>query len=479
MLILLTLLLPAAGGVLIALLRLKSARGRAVLTETVVLLTSAALLLLLLRPGEELSLPALTEGVPLTYRVDGPGSVFAALIAVLWPLASLYAFAYMEHEERPNGFFSWYTVTYGVTVSICFAANLATIYLSYELLTLCTLPLVWHKQDAASRAAAKKYALYCVGGAAMGFAALCALYGLGAGDFVSGGSLRVPQGQETWIGVLFMLAVLGFGTKAAVLPLSAWLPAASVAPTPVTALLHAVAVVNAGAFAVMRVTFQVFGPAALVGTWAQAAAMGLACATILFASCMAVREQHFKRRLAWSTVSNLSYMLAGTLLMTPEGLTGALCHLVFHGLMKIVLFYCAGAVLVQTGKEYVQDTRGLARRMPFTCAVYTLAALALTGTPPLVGFVSKWNLLTAAAASGTALGTVMQAVVITSAVLTALYLLPVAFSMYFRPLNADMAELAPCDPDLRMKLPLGLIGASLLLLGVFSEPIVAWLSGMA
>ena len=266
-----------------------------------------------------------------------------------------------------------------------------------------------------------------------------------------------------------LAAFLGFGVKAAVAPFSAWLPAASVAPTPVTALLHAVAVVNAGAFAVMRVTYDVFGTELLFGTFAQTAALAIACFTILLGACMAVRERHLKRRLAWSTVSNLSYMLMGAALMTEAGLEGALTHLVFHGLMKIVLFFCAGAILVRTGKEYVQDIRGFGKVMPWTCACFTVAAAALTGIPPLCGFVSKWRLLSAAVATGLPMGIAATVTIIAAAVLTAVYVLSPVMAMYFRPLNQENRDLAGAgkDPDWRMLLPIAAIAVMTVVAGLW------------
>ena len=289
------------------------------------------------------------------------------------------------------------------------------------------------------------------------------------------------SGMEELLKFVFLLAFVGFGTKAAVFPMYAWLPAASVAPTPVTALLHAVAVVNAGAYAVLRVIYYSFGASFLYGTWAQTVALLLSCFTILFGSTMAVREQHFKRRLAYSTISNLSYMLMGAALMTPDGMTGSLSHLVIHGVIKITLFYCAGAILIKTGKEYVQDLRGYSRIMPATCGIFLLGSIALVGTPPLAGFVSKWNLLTAASATGLPMGTVAIVCLIISAILTAIYLFTAALPMYFRPLNADQAQLAgqKLDPSWMMLLPMGILCALMIGLGLWSQPLVTFLRNIS
>ncbi len=484
MLIFLTLLVPLLGGAAMSFIRFPSGKARAIYVESVVCLTSLMVLsLLLTRTQETFTLYTLLEGLPLAFRLDGTACVFAGLVAVLWPIASLYAFEYMKHEERENSFMAWYTMSYAATLAVAFSANLFTLYVFYECLTLITLPLVIHKKDALSIRAGRKYLLYSITGAALAFIALvCIYFSSGTTEFVLGGVLNTETaaGTTAMLG-MFLLAFIGFGTKAAVFPMHAWLPAASVAPTPVTALLHAVAVVNTGAFAVLRVIYYSFGADFLAGTWAQTAALLIACVTIVFGSSMAVKEQHLKRRLAWSTISNLSYMLMGAALMSPEGMVGSLSHMVMHGMTKITLFYCAGAILVRTGKEYIQDVRGFGKLMPVTCAAFLIAGMSLVGTPPLSGFVSKFNLLTAAAANGTWLGIVAIAALIVSAILTAIYLFTVIGPMYFRPLNADMAQLKDFnrDPNWMMLVPFALLIAAVIGLGLWGGPLVSFLKNVA
>lgn len=479
MLIYLALLLPLVGGALLPLFRPKNLKSRGIYVEAVVMATSILVWILLLnRTDTRYDLFTVMDGLTLSFKVDGMSCVFAGLVSVLWPLASLYGFEYMTHEERPNTFFAFYTMSYAVTLAVAMAANLFTLYVFYECLTLITLPLVVHKQDAKSIRAGRKYLYYSITGAAMAFIAL--VFSLHYGqttDFTLGGILDMTKvaGQEQLLRLVFLMAFIGFGTKAAVFPMYAWLPAASVAPTPVTALLHAVAVVNAGAYAVLRVIYYTFGTDFLYGTAAQAIALGIACFTIVFGSAMAVKEQHFKRRLAYSTISNLSYMLMGAALMTPDGMVGSLSHLVFHGVMKITLFYCAGAILVKTQQEYVQDLRGFGKIMPFTCGVMLIASVGMVGIPPLAGFVSKWNLLTAAVHTGLTMGVVGVAALIISAVLTAIYLFNVAMPMYFRPLNEGVTLTGNHDPSWMMKLPLAILTLLIIGLGVFSKPIVTFL----
>ena len=484
MLIFLTLLLPLLGGALMSVIRFPSGKARAFYVEGVVCLTSLMVLsLLLTRTEDTVILYHLIDKLPLAFRLDGPACVFAGLVALLWPIASLYAFEYMKHEERENTFLCWYTLSYAATLAVAFSANLFTLYVFYECLTIVTLPLVIHKKDALSIRAGRKYLVYSITGAALAFVALVVIFFTsGTTDFVLGGVLtaELAAGSEALLLIVFLLAFIGFGTKAAVFPMHAWLPAASVAPTPVTALLHAVAVVNTGAFAVLRVIYYSFGADFLSGTWAQTVALLLACVTIVFGSSMSVKEQHLKRRLAWSTISNLSYMLMGAALMSPAGMVGSLTHMVMHGVTKITLFYCAGAILVRTGKEYIQDVRGYGKLMPVTCAAFVVAGMSLVGTPPLSGFVSKFNLLTAAGEAG-ALGMVAIAALIISAVLTAIYLFTVIGPMYFRPLNADMAHYADFnrDPNWMMLVPFGLLIAMVIGLGLWGGPLVSFLKDVA
>ncbi|MGN0753083.1 MAG: complex I subunit 5 family protein [Aristaeellaceae bacterium] len=484
MLILLTLLVPLLGGALMSVIRFPSGKARAIYVESVVCLTSLMVLsLLLTRTEETVILFYLMDKLPLAFRLDGPACVFAGLVAALWPIASLYAFEYMKHEERENSFMAWYTMSYAATLAVAFSANLFSLYVFYECLTLVTLPLVIHKKDPMSIRAGRKYLTYSITGAALAFIALVfIIFYSGTTDFVLGGVLNMAlvAGHEAILLGVFLLAFIGFGTKAAVFPMHAWLPAASVAPTPVTALLHAVAVVNTGAFAVLRVIYYSFGADFLAGTWAQTAAVLLACVTIVFGSSMAVKVQHLKRRLAWSTISNLSYMLMGAALMSPAGMVGSLTHMVMHGVTKITLFYCAGAILVRTGKEFIQDVRGYARLMPVTCAAFLIAGMSLVGTPPLCGFVSKYNLLTAAGDAG-ALGVIAIAALIISAILTAIYLFTVIGPMYFRPLNADMAQLTDFnrDPGWMMIVPFVLLIIAVIGLGLGGGPLVSFLRDVA
>ena len=473
-LLILPVLIPLLGGICTALLPFRSGKTRDRFTAGVVLLNSAVILAFLLsRPSGTLTLLRLTGDIHLALRLDGLSVVFLALIGFLWPIAIFYSFEYMEHEENLPRFFGFYTMSYGVTAGVALSANLITMYFFYELLTLVTIPLVAHDGDRRSMSAARKYIIYSIGGAALSFAGILMLYSrTGCTEYIFGGSASAFQG-DSFLLIAYLLTFIGFGVKSAIFPLHAWLPAASVAPTPVTALLHAVAVVKSGVFASIRSTFYAFGPALLAGTWAQKTAMAVAAFTILFGSCMALREQHLKRRLAYSTVSNLSYILFGMSLMTVSGLTAGLSHMLFHGIMKITLFFCAGTVLCKTGREYVPQTIGLGRKMPLTFLTFGIAGLALTGTPLLPGFVSKINLLHAAADLEDPFAMAGIAALLLSAVLTAAYLIPMTVRSFLinteaSPSFTDQDK----DPGLRMLVPFAVLVAAMLMLGIHGEPVM-------
>jgi len=477
--------LPIAFGLAMLVLPFKSRSQREWAVECVTIFTSLLVMLCVAEPKETPAVAfMLMENMPIAFTIDGLGGVFAVLIAFLWPLATLYGFEYMEHEGGENHFFALYTITYGVTVGIATAANIMTMYIFYEFLSLVTLPLVMHGTSRESINAGYKYMMYSFFGAAIAFVGVMIIIAFGnGGAFVMNGVLSEAFAAKhpLLLRLGYLCAFLGFGVKAAVFPLHAWLPVASVAPTPVTALLHAVAVVKSGAFAIMRVTFYSFGAHLLRGTWAQHIAIGLAIATIVYGSTMAVREHHFKRRLAYSTVSNLSYIIMAACLMTAQGLTAALSHMVFHALMKITLFYCAGAVLVKTHRTQIESLRGLGHAMPFTCSVYAIAALALMGTPLLPGFASKWMIGYAAVADGYFMGYIGVAAILISAVLTAIYLMSVAFFMWFRPLEdtTGITEGVTYDPTWKMKLPLLIIAIAIVLCGIFSNNIISVLASVA
>lgn len=472
-----TVLLPFLTGIAIPLLPFRKKEHAHFFMEALVILNSVLVFALLLnRPEENIAIVRFTGDLTLSLRIDGMSMVFGGLVAALWPLASLYAIEYMKHEKNNEKiFFMFYTITYGVVLGIAFAEDLVTMYFFYELLTLMTLPLIMFTLSREAILASRKYLYYSLGGAAFGFIGMIFIIIYGSSpDFVLGGTLDLMKvGDKTNVLLLiYVLAFLGFGVKAAVCPFNSWLPDAGVAPTPVTALLHAVAVVKSGAFAIIRLTYYCFGTEFLRGTWAQDAVMAVVIVTIVYGCSRAVKETHMKRRLAYSTISNLSYILFGVTIMTPLGLVGALSHMVFHAVMKICSFFCVGAVMYKTGRNYVYEIDGFGRKMPCVFGIFTLSAFALMGVPGLCGFISKWNLANAAAESDNLLAFIGVGALLISALLTAIYMLTMVIRAFFPEKGFDYKTISDVeDPNWYMLLPLFLFAAAMIVFGLHSAPV--------
>lgn len=475
--LLIIVLLPFASGVLVSLLPFKSRKAMLIFIETAVLINSILVWMILLnRPEGTFTMLKFSGNLSVTFHIDGLAMVFAGLVSLLWPLATLYSFEYMKHENHEKIFFTFYVITYGVTLGIATSANILSMYFFYELLTLVTVPLVLHTLKREAVLAARTYLYYSIGGAAFAFIGMIfvIIYG-STTDFVYGGVMggNLYTGNVNLLLFIYVLAFMGFGVKAAVCPFCAWLPQAGVAPTPVTALLHAVAVVKSGAFAIMRLTYYSFGTDFLKGTWAQYTVMGVTVFTIVFGCSMAVKERHIKRRLAYSTISNLSYILFGVTIMTPLGLVGALTHMVCHAVMKICSFFCAGAVMYKTEKSYVYELDGLAKKMPKTFGIFTVSALALMGVPGLCGFVSKFNLAKAAVESRNTLAYVGIGALLVSAVLTAIYMMGMIVRAYFPKQDFDYDAIeGAADPNWMMLVPLFLFVAGIVVLGLYPTPLL-------
>ena len=441
--ILVPIALAVFGGAAIIPIRFRSDRIRNIYAETITILTSVSVWIALACCSREpVIVYSFIEGFSMSFKIDGPAMLFAGMISVMWPFVILYAFDYMEHAARKSVFFAFYVMTYGITLGVACAHNLVTMYVFFEMLTLVTIPLVGFYEDHESMFAARRYAAYCIGGASMGFFAVVMATLDGGGEFVYGGNLS-DVFSDTLMRVVFLFGFFGFGTKAAVFPLHSWLPLAGVAPTPVTALLHAVAVVNSGVYAVMRLTWYDFGPEFLLGSGIQEFCVLVSAFTLVFAAAMALKERHFKRRLAYSTVSNLSYMLFGIML---------------------------------TGNEYIYEVNGVGRRMPLTFTFYTLGALSLTGIPLFCGFISKWRLLLAGAAAGTMCGVVGDVGLIVAAFLCAMYTLSISIRAFFPVRGTDRYPSGLKEAGWRMLVPIGFFAFLNVLFGIWSGPVMDFIS---
>lgn len=480
--LLVVIILPMITAILMPVIPWKSRKASLIYLETFVVLNSILIWCILLnRPEASFQFAHFTKNLTLTLQLDGLGMVFAGIVATLWPLATLYAFEYMTKEEHERVFFMFYILTYGVTVGISLAGNLMTMYFFYELLTIVTVPLVMHTLTREAIVATRKYLYYSIGGAAFGFLGMIFVNTYGSLDFVLGGTLDLAKiGERTNILLLiYVLGFMGFGVKAAIWPLSSWLPQAGVAPTPVTALLHAVAVVKAGAFAIIRFTYYCYGPDFVRGTWAQYLLMGITMFTIVYGCSMAVKETHIKRRLAYSTVSNLSYILFGCIICTPLGLVGALSHMMFHAVMKICSFFCAGSIMHQTEKHYVHELNGLGKKMPWVFGIYTVSAFALMGVPGLAGFASKWNLAVAAFESGNPVAIGGVGCLLISALLTAIYMLSIVIRGFFVAPSKEDEGKNYTDPNWMMLVPLSIFVIFMVVFGLRSQMVTDFLTNVA
>ncbi len=485
-LMLLTIFLPLFGGFVIVLTPIKSRKVVLGLSLSITIIAAIlAWTLILNPPTNAVILFRFIDRFSIAFKIDGMSRVFAGLISSLWPFAVLYSFEYMEHEANENTlkektFFGGYVITFGVTLAISMSANMLTMYCFYEMLTLVTIPLILFTMTKEAIKATRLYIIYSLGGAAFAFIAFIFLTAYANTiDFSLGGVLNLEKiaGREDVLRVVYILAFFGFGVKAAIFPVCSWLPKAGVAPTPVTALLHAVAVVKSGAFAIIRLTYYSFGVRILKGTFAQYIPMAFAIFTIVYGCSMAVKERHIKRRFAYSTISNLSYVLFAALLMTPLGMTGALTHMVFHGVMKIASFFCAGAVIVKAHKTYVYELEGFGKKMPKTFFVMTVSALALMGVPGLCGFISKWQIAKASIDSATVGGYIGLAALLISALLTAIYMLQILIRAYF-PTEKEI-KVEKCDPSFRMLVPLYAFTIAMVVLGAYSTPLVSFFEKVA
>lgn len=477
-------LLPIIFGVLVPLIPFKTRRHMTWYVEGIVLLTSLLVWALLISgPDGSFTLFRFTGNLSVSFRLDGLGTVFAGILSSLWPLATLYSFEYMKHEGHEKYFFMFYVITYGVTLGIALAEDILTMYFFYEMLSLVTLPLIMHTLTREAILASRTYLYYSLGGAAFAFIGMIFILTYGTTSvFVPGGVIDAAAlgDRQGLMLLIYVLCFCGFSVKAAMFPFSSWLPKAGVAPTPVTALLHAVAVVKAGAFTVIRVTYYSFGTELLRGTWAQMVVLGLTIFTIVYGCSRALKETHLKRRLAWSTVSNLSYILFGAALMTPLGLVGALSHMVFHAVMKICSFFCAGAVIYKTGRNYIHELRGFGWKMPKVFTIFTISGMALMGVPGLCGFISKWNLAKAAVSSENPLGYLGVAALLVSALLTAIYMMTISIRAFFPGKDFDYDTISDVeDPNWMMILPLVIFVIAMFVFGLHPEPVIAALESIA
>lgn len=369
-------------------------------------------------------------------RVDLMSLLFLTLSSVLWFLTTIYAIGYLEGSANRKRFFGFFSLCVTASVGIALAGNLITFFIFYEFLTLVTYPLVVHRGTKASLEAGRTYLIYTLTGGTALFAGVVWVHVLaGPFDFSATEAMEaVAVEHGVQVTVLFFLLILALGVKAALVPLHGWLPVAMVAPAPVSALLHAVAVVKAGAFGILRVVYDVYGVTLSAALDVLQPVAILAAVTILYGSIRALGQDDLKRRLAYSTISQVSYIILGAMIIGPVATMGSLVHLVHQGLMKITLFFCAGNLAETVGVHKVSEMAGIGRRMPWTMGAFTVAALGMIGVPPTAGFISKWYLGLGGLEAGQPW---VVAVLVVSTLFNAAYFLPVIYLAWFREPERD------------------------------------------
>jgi multicomponent Na+:H+ antiporter subunit D len=417
----------------------------------------------------EYSIFEVYPGLAIKLRVDAMGMLFALVSSSLWIATSAYSIGYMRglDEHSQTRYFCFFAVALSATIGVAFSANLFTMYLFYEMLSLSTYPLVTHHQDDEARFSGRKYLGFILG-TSIGFvlpAMLITYFAAGTLDF-AGQGIMAGHFSKTTVTVLLLMFVFGFA-KAGIMPFHAWLPAAMVAPTPVSALLHAVAVVKVGVFSIFRVITGIFGTDLLLSMHLGTLLCYIAAFTILTASLVALSQDGLKRRLAFSTIGQLSYIILGASLLSPKALTGGLVHIAMHAFGKITLFFCAGAIFVATGKKYISEMVGIGRRMPVTMTAFLVGSLSVIGLPPTGGFISKWFLV---------LGTleadqlVMLVVLLGSSLLNGAYFLPVVYRAFFCTPEESLFEDKVHEAPLWCVVPLVLTATCSIVLFFFPQP---------
>lgn len=431
--------------------------------------------------GTSYTLGHLTAELALEMHIDAAGALFSAMATVVFLAAGCFSFSYMKHEEHEKRYYGFYLIVLGVFYALCFAGNLITFYLFFELLTLTSMPLVLHSQKHEAVMAGLKYLFYSLCGAYLALFGLYFVQRYGTTlRFTEGGVLGAEALQHTGLFlVVAFLMLIGFGVKAGMFPMHAWLPTAHpVAPAPASAVLSAV-IVKAGVLAMLRVVYYIFGTAFLRGTWVQTAWMVLSLVTVFMGSMLAYREDVLKKRLAYSTVSQVSYILFGLAVMNADSVTGSFLQVLSHGFVKAALFLCAGAIITQTGRTRVSELRGIGKEMPLMMWCYTILSLGLIGIPPTGGFVSKWYLAVGALRSGIrGFSWIGPAVLLISALLTAGYLLPVTIQGFFPGEDYDYGSLKKKEPPAVMNVPILLLTALSVLIGIWPGWLVDCLTGL-
>lgn len=474
LILLIPIFLPFTVAILLGLVKRFERKQRNIIISIAVFTNIIVMFILLANKNiNQLHLFRINSLLDIFIKLDKLGIMFSMMVSILWICTAFYSFEYMTHEGKEDSFYIFFIMTLGVTNGIAFSGNLVTMYIFYEFLTLVTFPLVIHNGSKEAMRSGKKYLIYSFFGATLILCGIILLMMTGTNfEFIAHGSLNAySNGTEGIIIYAFLLLFIGFGVKAALVPLHSWLPAAMVAPTPVSALLHAVAVVKSGIFALVRVIYYVVGFDTLKNINGTGYISTLVIVTILLGSLLAYHQDNLKRRLAYSTVSQLGYIILGIILLNNNGLVGGLMHMINHAFIKITLFFCVGAITYVTGKKYIHQIRGIGKEMPITMWCFSIASISLIGLPPTNGFVSKWYL---------ALGGLREnrisfvIILLASALLTAAYLIPIIIVAFF-PGNDHIKEEKHIDPPPLILVPIILLTGAVVILGLYPNVVLNYI----
>ncbi len=467
---LIAVIVPIIGAVIIRLLDEEKAGLRhivALVSASIVFLAVASMLPAVLAGRViEMQVVNLLAGLGIFFRIDPLGMVFGLVSSTLWVFATVYSIGYMAHEHEQRNYFVFFVLSCSAAMGVAFAGNLFTLYIFYEYLAICTYPLVVHAGTTESVKAGIKYISYSLGGGALVFLSIFMIHDLvGTLEFVPGGILSgVADEKMLLVKIIFVLLIAGFGTKAAIMPLHSWLPGAMVAPTPVSALLHAVAIVKAGVFGISRVFFSLYGRDLLIELNVTHILAIFVCFTIIVGSLMAIKQTVLKLRLAYSTIGQLGYITLGILLLSPAGVTGGLIHIINHAVLKITLFFCAGMIITVTGKKNLNQLHGLGKQMPLTMLAFAIGALGLMGVMPIAGYVSKYYLLSGSLDAGMP---VFAYVILCSTLLNAIYYLPIIVNAFFK--EGEFEKQPGYEAPLTMLVPTLSLAVLGIILGLFAN----------
>lgn len=492
MLILLAILFPICSGIALWYYNKRTGKKGHGLYTAAILITDALALLAILFAGP-VTLFTFSQRVTFSFELDVIGKWFLVIAVIVYTCILFYSFVYMKIQERESSFLAFYFVSLGAMIGVCCASNMVTIYFAFELTTFSTVPLVLHDQTKEAVAAGLKFLFYSIGGALLGLFGVFFLYTYAGSEvsFVPGGVLDMTRtaGHEPVLYLAIFLAIIGYGTKAGMFPMHGWLPTAHpIAPAPASALLSGI-ITKSGVLVIIRFIYFSIGPGFIRGSWTQYAWLALALITVLMGSMMAFQEEIFKKRLAYSSISQISYVMFGLALLSQGGLEGGLLQVMQHAPSKACLFMCAGAFIYRYGIHDVKELRGIGKKMPIVLWCLTIAAMSLVGIPPMGGFISKWDLVLASLSSDMGVVSVLGPVVLLiSALLTAGYLFPIMIDGFF-PGDHVSDELA-AQPDPKMEtgsseavprmmwIPLIFLCAVSLFIGLFGNRLLALFGGI-